>query len=101
MSYDLTRHEDLFACIDALTRASAALSGTDTELAHELTRIIDALARFAERGEGEGGERPAPAAATPVTNVLDDLLGGPENPKPTRPAVEDEIIDVLTGKKIG
>ncbi len=99
MPYDLTRHEDLFACIDALTRASAALSATDTELAHELTRIIDALARFADRSGGEEG-RPAPAAAT-AGNVLDDLLGGPGRPKPTRPAAEDEIIDVLTGKKVG
>ncbi len=95
MSYDLNRHEDLFQCIDALTRASAALSTIDMDLAHEMTKIIDALARLAEMNEA------ADAKPTASGSVLDDLLGSPTKAKQTRPAAEDEIIDVLTGKKIG
>ena len=98
MGYDLSRHEDLFACIDALTRASAALSSVDRDLAHEMTKIIEALARLAElREEGEA----LPVAAAVGSSVLDDLLGSPVKAKHTEPAAKDEIIDVLTGKKIG
>jgi len=93
--FDFSRHEDLFQCIDTLTRASAAVAATDMDRAHELTRIINSLAAMAERTEDS---LPLPGA---TATGLDDLMV-PRGQQEKTPVVDDDtIIDVLTGEKIG
>ncbi|MEW6429155.1 MAG: hypothetical protein AB1568_14090 [Thermodesulfobacteriota bacterium] len=91
--YDFANHEQLFFCVDALTRAVAALAQNDPHLAGELTRITNSILAMAERAAAP--RRPPPPGAEPV----DLLRRQDEDPGPAAGDGEG-IIDVLTGERI-
>ncbi len=45
---DFNKLEDLFFCIDVLTRASSSLRRSETELAADVDRIINSLTAFSQ-----------------------------------------------------
>ncbi|MFH7324943.1 hypothetical protein [Desulfurivibrio sp. C05AmB] len=77
--YDLTKPDDLFHCIDTLTKARVSLCAVDPDLAAELASITDALIGLSASAQPEAGERR-------------------RDPGEQR---HDVIVDVLTGEVIG
>lgn len=101
--FDLGKLEDVFQCIDALTRASAALAPINSKLAAELARIGNTLIAFSQ------SETPhvPPASHQPPDqqsyNDHQDLTAMHSKEAVANHADngdEDVIIDVITGKPI-
>ncbi len=100
--FDLSKLDDIFQCIDALTRASAALAPINSKLAAELARIGNTLIAFSQSG---APHVPAPQQTMPQqsNNDLQDLTAMHQKDVGANHADngdEDVIIDVITGKPI-
>jgi len=84
--YDLTKPEDLFHCIDTLTKARVSLSAVDPDLAAELASITDALIGLSGSAQTQAGEQPRDFG---------------QRPRDLGEQGQDVIVDVLTGEAVG
>ena len=90
--YDLTKPEDLFHCIDTLTKARVSLSAVDPDLAAELASITDALIGLSASAQPLAGEQPRDFRERPRD------LG--KKPRGLGEQRQDVIVDVMTGEAI-
>lgn len=102
--YDLTRVEDVFACLEITAMAQEALITTEPEIAADLEKVTEALGALSitiEMGdlvqvvekvvEVEKVAGPKPGQGGPIIDLV-DFSDDDE--------YDDSIIDILTGEKI-
>jgi hypothetical protein len=119
--YDLTRAEDVFACLEATAMAQASLLVSDPDAAAGLEKVTEALAALSLKIETGDliqivekrveVEKKVEADISPpvATGSIDDLVDF-STPTPDYSAVktpsqvsdeeEDVIIDILTGERL-
>ncbi len=104
--YDLTRVEDVFACLEITAMAQAALEMTEPEIAAGLEKVTEALGalsitiemgdlvqvveKIVEVEKVVETAGPKPGQRGPITDLVDL----------TDDEYDDSIIDILTGEKI-
>ncbi len=128
-SYDLRRIEDVFACLEIISIARGAMFSVNPELARRMEKVSDALGAFAQIVM-EGGLTAAPETALPAEparvpqaapaeepvgmemDVFADLTAGVGSSRKSSVsagvggkgssggAVDEGIVDILTGERI-
>lgn len=100
-SYDLGRLEDLFQCMDVLTKARVALSRQDPGLAAELGKIAESLMALSEAEPSAPRERTVERPRTIEKERIQQVEVVDQEPEfDMEPSQGDVIIDVLTGEVI-
>ncbi|MEW6220613.1 MAG: hypothetical protein AB1634_13930 [Thermodesulfobacteriota bacterium] len=105
--YDLTSLEDLFACVEILTRARMAVLDTDASLAADLGKLTHTMMAFAEADTGHPGlEPPArrrsgpPADEAGLPRWAPDDSSPPPRSAPGRSKSQGQVVDILTGQVV-
>lgn len=119
--YDLTKVEDVFACLEATAIAQASLSMTDPDAAANLEKVTEALGALSlviEMGEliqvvekvveVEKEVQVAvqqPVQMGPINDLVEFATPAPDysdtkSPRTVDDDDDDAIIDILTGEKI-
>lgn len=122
--YDLTKVEDVFACLEATAMAQASLSTIDPDAAANLEKVTEALGALSlviEMGdlvqvvekvvevekivEVEKKVPEVKRETGPINDLVDFANPAPDyshipSPSTGTPDDEDAIVDILTGEKI-
>jgi hypothetical protein len=80
--------EDLFYCIDVLTRVKFSIKENEQSIVNEIDTLLDTFISLSEKLNSNSAEDVKPASAG---NITEDNV---------KPASSDDITDIFTGEAI-